>query len=83
MKTVDAAACEPVPPLADCVVVTAKLGCDLFARTPLGGRQHDPAAKRQRLRALRPPSPPLQHLPLLGGQHDLNTNSHNAPNRRR
>ena len=45
--------------------VAAKLGRDLVARPPLRCRQHDPAAKRQRLRALRSPSPPLKHLPLL------------------
>src|SRR5215217_4527450 len=79
VQTVEAAPGEPAPPLSDRVVVAAKLRCDLLARTPLSGRQHHPAAKRERLRALRPPSPPLQHLPLLGTQHDLSTNGHNRP----
>ena len=31
----------------------------------------DPATQRQRLRALRAPSPTLEHLPLLVAHHDL------------
>src|SRR6266545_5649293 len=60
VQPVDPAAREPAPPLADRVGVTAQLGRDLRARPTLRRRQHDPAAKRQRLRTLPTPSPPLQ-----------------------
>src|SRR5439155_15072994 len=75
----EAAAGETTPPLTDGVVVATKLGRDLFTRAALRGRQHNPAAKRQRLRARRPPSPPLQHLALLDREHDLSTSRHNRP----
>src|SRR5437870_919693 len=39
MQTVEAAPREPTPPLADRVVVTAKLGRDLLARPALRRRQ--------------------------------------------
>ena len=79
MQPIEAAPREPAPPLADRRGVTAQLGRDLRARPPLRRRQHDPAAKRQRLRALRTPSPPLQHLPLLTTEHDLRTLRHDRP----
>src|SRR5207248_3819496 len=44
---------EPAPPFPDSRARTAQLGRDLRARAPLRRRQHDPAAKRQRLRTLR------------------------------
>jgi hypothetical protein len=67
---------EPAPPLAHGRAVAAQLGSDLRARPSLSRRQHDPAPKRQRLRALRPSSPPLEHLPLLLPEHDLRTLRH-------
>src|SRR5436305_7975985 len=39
--------------------------------------------KAKRLQALRPPSPPLERLPLLVSENDLGTNRHNRPNPRR
>src|SRR6476646_85432 len=65
------------PPPADRVRVTAKLGRDLPTRTPLRRRQNNPATQRQRLCAARPPRPPLQHLPLLTPEHNLDTLRHN------
>src|SRR5215207_9907700 len=79
VQTVDPAPSKPAPPLTHRVVVTAQIGRDLAARPSLRGRQHDPTAKRQRLRARRSPSPPLQHLPLLIAEHNLRTNGHNRP----
>ena len=77
MQPVEAPPRKPAPPPADRRAGTAQLGCDLPARPPLRRRQHDPATKRQRLRALRPPSPSLEHLPLLVAEHDLyNTPRH-------
>ena len=83
VQAVEAAPGEPAPPLPDRVVVTAELGRDLLACPALRGRQHDPAAKRERLRALRPPSPPLQHLPLLSSSTTSARAAITAPNRRR
>jgi len=37
----------------------------------VGGSEHHSATERKRLRRLRPPSPPLEHLPLLIPEHDL------------
>src|SRR6478752_3982215 len=82
MQPVETAAGKPAPPLADRVVITTKLGRDLLARPALRGRQHDPATKRQSLRTLRPPSPPLKRLPLLIVKHNLSTRWHNRPHRR-
>ena len=79
MQTIDPALGEPDSPFADRVGVTPKLRGDLIARAPLRRRQHHPAAKRQRLRALRPPSPPLEHRPLLIVQHDLSPLRHARP----
>src|SRR5438093_3558736 len=71
VQPVEATPREPSAPLPDRRRVAAQLGRDLAARLTLGRSQHDPAAKRQRLRALRTPSPPPQHLSLLIAQHDL------------
>src|SRR5262249_58948964 len=67
------------PPLAHRVGVATELRRDLLARATVGSRKHRPTAKRQRLRALRPPSPPLQYLPLLIVQHDLRPLRHTRP----
>src|SRR5438477_356805 len=79
VQPVEATPREPSPPLADRRTGSAQLGRDLRARPTVSRRQHNPAAKRQRLRALRTPSPPLQRLPLLIVEHDLSTNRHDRP----
>src|SRR5207245_2378215 len=56
VQTIKAAAREPAPPPPDRRPSAAELRRDLPARPPLRGRQHDPTAKRQRLRARRTPS---------------------------
>src|SRR5262249_53009579 len=71
VQTITPAPSEAHTPLAHRAGVTAKRGGDLIARSPLSGREHDLATKRQRLRTRRPPSPPLKHYPLLIVQHDL------------
>src|SRR5215211_1825105 len=71
VQAIDAPLSEPCPPLADRRRMTPQLGPDLLVRRALGSGQHDPAPQRQRLRALRPSSPPLEHLTLLVAQHDL------------
>ena len=62
--------------------VAAKADCDLLAFLSVGRRQHDPAAQRQGLGALRAPGPALQHLPLLAFEHDIYTSGHEASHRR-
>ncbi len=79
MQTTKAASGKPPPPFTDRVVVAAQLDGDLFARATLRSRQHDPAAKRERLRTLRTPSPPLKDSALLVCQHHLGTSRHNSP----
>src|SRR5438034_8725654 len=53
VKTVETARGEPAPPAADRRGITPQLRRDLCARAALRGRENDPAAKRERLRALR------------------------------
>ena len=43
---------------------------------PSAAANTNPTAKRERLRALRPPSPPLQRFALLVAEHDPRTNRH-------
>jgi hypothetical protein len=79
MQTVEATPSEPAAPLANRRAAAAQPRRDLLARLAVGRRQHDPAAQRQRLRALRTPRPALQHLPLLVAQHNLYTLRHDYP----
>src|SRR5439155_14559392 len=83
VETVEAALGEPAPPATHPRGVATQLRRDLRARPSFCRRQHDPAAKRERLRALRPASPPLKRLPLLVVEHDFRTHRHDASNRRR
>ena len=76
MQAVEAAPREPAPPLANRRTRTAQLGPDLRARAPLRRRQHDPAAKCERLRTLRTPSPALEYLHAL---HRSARPRHDAP----
>src|SRR5262245_8052487 len=69
MEPINATAGEAAPPPPDRGAVAAKLSSDLGTRATLRRSQHDPTTKRQRLRTLRPPSPPLKRLPLLLSQH--------------
>jgi hypothetical protein len=46
---------------------------------PSAAANTTPAAKRERLRAFRSPSPALQYLPLLVAEHDLPTLRHHCP----
>jgi hypothetical protein len=69
---------EPATPLADRRGRAPQSRSDLLAGLPLGSGQHDPAAQRQRLSALRTPSPTLEHLPLGLIEHDLSTRRHNG-----
>ncbi len=52
-------------------------GRDLHIGQTLRAREHDPASQGQRLRTRRPTSPPLQRLPLISGQHQLDLRSPN------
>src|SRR4051794_15437182 len=61
----------PHPPLPHRRGVTAQRLRYLNARAALGSGENDPTTKRERLRRLRPPSPTLQHLPLLARERDL------------
>src|SRR5262249_29901025 len=79
VQTVQPSLGETDTPLAHRVGVATALRRDLLARATVGSRKHRPTAKRQRLRALRPPSPPLQYLPLLIVQHDLRPLRHTRP----
>jgi hypothetical protein len=78
---------ETVPPLAHRRGATAQLSGDLDVRTTFGRREHDPAPQRQRLRRLRAPSPPLEHLALIVAQDHRSgrspTSCHPSPHRRR
>jgi hypothetical protein len=76
VEAVEAALGEAPSPAADRRFVAAEASRDLLARLAVGGRQHDPAAQRERLRRLRAPRPALEHLPLLVAQHDLGTSRH-------
>src|SRR5579859_115589 len=67
---------EATPPLAHSRGIAAQPLGDLLTGLSIRRRQHDPTAQRQRLRALRPPSPPLQHLAILIAEHNLGTLSH-------
>jgi hypothetical protein len=71
MQPVEAALGEAAAPAADRRAVAAEPRRDLLARLAVGRRQHDPAAQRQRLRALGTTRPPLKHLPLLLLEHYL------------
>jgi len=79
VQPVEAALCEATAPAAHRREVATQLGCDLGARATFRRRQHDPAAKRQRLRALRPSYPPLEDLTLLMIEHDLCALGHRRP----
>src|SRR3990172_1344481 len=76
MQPVQTTLGEPSPPPADRRGIAAQLRRDLPARPTLRRRQDNPAAERERLRTLRPPSPPLEHLPLLIAEHHLCTLRH-------
>ena len=60
---------ETGPPFTHRCGATAQPAGDRRIRLALGAAEHDPAAQRQRLRALRPARPPLQRLPLLCTEH--------------
>jgi hypothetical protein len=79
VQSVKPARRETHPPAANRGGVTAELLGDLDTRPPLRRRQNNPAAKRERLRRLRSPRPPLQHLPLLTAKHDRRPLRHNRP----
>src|SRR4051794_25511738 len=71
VEPIDPALREPHPPLPHRRGVTAERLRYLNARAALGSGENDPTTKRERLRRLRPPSPTLQHLPLLARERDL------------
>src|SRR5260370_39660853 len=78
MQPVQASPGDPPSPLPDRLrAATQALGY-LHAQLPIGRGQHDAAPQRERLRALRAPRPPLQDLPLLITEHDLDTLRHNC-----
>src|SRR4029450_13328257 len=60
---------EPAHPLATRLLPDPQLLGDLLVARPLGTRQHDLGAQRQRLRGLGPPGPAHKRLPLVGGQY--------------
>ena len=74
-EPLEAALSEPRAPLRHRRRVTPQICRDLIVGAALGRGQHDPAPQRQRLRRLRPPRPPLQHLALLAAQ----LHSHRRP----
>jgi hypothetical protein len=79
VQAVEAALGEAASPPPHRGRVAAQLQGDLLARRRFGCRQHDAAAKGERLRGLRPPHPPLEHLTPLGVEHDLCTLRHGRP----
>jgi hypothetical protein len=83
MKPIKPTPSEPATPPRDRLTSASQLIRDLDARFPVRRSQHDPASKRERLRARRPTSPPLEHLPLLGTDHNLNTLRHDLSHPRR
>jgi hypothetical protein len=76
MQTIQPALSETPTPLPHSRTGATKPLGDFLAWLPVSGRQNDPAAQRKRLRALRPPSPPLEHLPLLLVNNDIHTPGH-------
>jgi hypothetical protein len=79
MQAVKATPGEPAPPLSDRLAAATQPRRDLVARLAISRGQHNPATQRQRLRALRAPSPTLKHIPVLNTEHDLCTRRHGGP----
>jgi len=71
VEAVQARTGKAPPPAPHPLGGAAQPSRDLLARLAIGGAQHDPAAQRQRLRALGPAGPALGHLALLVADHDL------------
>src|SRR3954468_1856237 len=65
---------EAVAPLGHHRTTDPKPLGDLCVLDPVGGRQHDPRALRQRLRRRPAPRPRLKLHALLARQRDLNSN---------
>src|SRR5215216_5307099 len=65
---------EPVAPLGHHRTTDPEPLGDLGVLEPVGGREHDPRALRQRLRSRPTPRPRLKLRALLAGQRDLNSN---------
>jgi hypothetical protein len=76
VQPIQTAARETAAPLADRRLVAVKPRGDPLAWLTVGGGEHDPAAQRERLRALRPPSPALEHFALLVRQHHFRKPGH-------